>query len=242
MLAMQHVFAAKDIFKLILRLVGGGQRIYVPVMAKKWLFAYQKGTALARVTTIRAALTSPSRLRLAVECGLAEHIAASADSFYVALGRHADAQTLQAACDLGLGLDSETAQFAVMRAAAQWSSASKLQFLLRLWPSITQYDSDEGKRDRSDVFRSAAASGSLEKLEVLYQQWPSCFPLSTIASSAAKSNSAAVLDWVSVHGAQLKPAVMSAIDSDAVKSLQWLHTQDTGTGELMLCTQCHRFC
>ena len=234
---MEHVFAAKDIFKLILRLVGGGQRIYVPVIAKKWLLAYQKGTAVARVTTTRAALTSPSRLRLAVECGLAEHIQASADSFYVALVRHADTQTLQAACELGLGLDFKTVQFAVMRAAAQWSSASKLQFLLQYWPTVTQDDSDESRRDKSVIFRNAAKSGSLENLVLLYEHWPSYFPLSIIAAAAAKSNSVAVLEWVSVHGAQLeRSAVLSAIARNAVRSLQWLHTQDTGIGELVLCT------
>jgi hypothetical protein len=158
-------------------------------------------------TSYTAAFTSPARLKLAVDLGLALHDPA----VQFAAGLHADAFTLLSAHELGLPFSTHLAE-----GCAQSGALNTLKWLLTecpLPPEIAGY---------------AASSGNVDMLVWLQQQYSSAILTERTSLCAARSSlhAKAVLQYLHSAGCPFDTAIFQPVcQAGDLELATWLHQQ-----------------
>jgi hypothetical protein len=222
--AQQSVWQDSFVLQRVFSYVGPGQWHYMATVSKLYKQSYEKAETLgvlciatpweaelctATTTLLRAAFASPSRVQLAVACGLPIRAINNKNLQQIA-GKHSDLRTLQAAHKLKLPL-THYVTLGVARSGSvaklEWLHAEQRKYLPAEICTLTinggkldalkWYQQKGGKFNKKCVI-SAAIAGRVNVLEFLHAEGFSWH--SAITAAAARGGSIDTLRWLLQEG------------------------------------------
>jgi hypothetical protein len=208
------------VLDVVLSFLGCGQGLFITAVSSRWCTSYKRLAALKEpnpsrqhvhlsiCTTYNAVFASPSRVRVAHDCGL---LYTTDDEVYHKLqrgaGKVADVATLQAAHELDLPYSE-----AVMQGAVESCSLEKLRWL----------HLEQRCALAADSTAMAAGAGGIQALRWLLQR--GCvLNESTSFRAASRANNLQVLQFLSNAGCPWQVCVTSAAaETGDLQQVQWL--------------------